>query len=289
MRERVDGAEHRPQGRGVTAVDREQDLPHRLPGLGKGIVDRQLHPVKDDFAGERVAVGVQARRGIADELIARDHAVPIQRRVLFDDPDDRPCQIVVPRLIEIRHLRRLAAGQRHVVRPAAARHARHDLLGDFRHEVPGCDIVEERERRGAVHQDVIDRVIDEIFTDRVVHARRRGDEHFRPDTIGRHHEHRLLVAFGHADHPTEAADSAASERRPRRADQLGDAPLRLIRRVQPDAGRRVAIGLRHSSPSREKCTRSRNAFTRPRTSCSVICSRRWTPNASTASDPIADP
>ena len=46
-----------------------------------------------------------------------------------------------------------------------------DLLGDVRRQPAGRQIVEEEQRLGALHEDVVDAVIDEIGADRVV-ARR---------------------------------------------------------------------------------------------------------------------
>ena len=289
MRERVKVVEHRPDCGGVAPVDGEENLPHRLAGLGKRVVDLQLHRIEYDFACQCVAVGVQARGRVANQLVPRGHPVAMQRLVFLDHADDRPGEIVVAGLIQIRHLCRFAAGERHVVRPAGARDTRDNLLGDLRHEVPSRDVIEERERCGPVHQNVVDRMIDEILADGVVNARRRGDEDFRSHAIGRHHQHGLLETIGHADHAAEPADLAPGERCPRGAHELRDAPFRFGGSVQLHAGRGVAIRLGHSSPSSEKCTRSRNAFTRPRTSLSVTCSRRCTPNASTASDPMAEP
>ena len=47
----------------------------------------------------------------------------------------------------IRQLRRLSSRERHVVCPAAARHAGDDLGGDFGDQVSGRDVIQEGERR----------------------------------------------------------------------------------------------------------------------------------------------
>ena len=194
------------------------------------------------------------------------------------------------RRIEIGELRRLASGKRHLVRATAARNARDDLRRHFRHQSAGGDVVEKRERRRAVHQDVVHGMVHEIFADRVVNTGGTRHEHFGADAVGGHDEHGLRVPIRHAHHASKTADVAARQRGACAAHQLRDPALRLVRDVELHARGRIAIGLRHSSsPSSEKCTRSRKAFTRPRTSWSEICSSRWTPNASTARDPIAEP
>ena len=173
----MDVVEHGSQRRRVAAMHGEEHLPHRLLGLGKRIVDAELHRVEHDFARQRIAIGVQAGRCVADELVAGRHAITVQRLVLLDHANDRPGQIVMTGLVQIRHLRGLAAGQGHVVRATGPGDAADDLRRDLRYEIPGRDVVEKGERCGAVHQNVVDRVIDEIFTDRVVDPRRGGHEH----------------------------------------------------------------------------------------------------------------
>src|SRR6266576_2875146 len=289
---RMHAREYGLESRRITAVHREQRLRHGLVGLGKRVIDAQLHPIEHDLAREGVPVRVQSGRRVADQLIARGYAIAVNRLLLFHHTDDGAGQIVVTRRVQIGELRRFSAGERHVVRAAPARDARHDLRRDLRDEIAGREIVEKGERRRTVHENVVHRVVHEILADGVVHVGGRGDEHLAADPVRRHHEQRLLIAFRQAHHRAEAADLAARERRPRVADEAGDAALGLVGRIETHPGRGVAVRWRRahaSSPSREKWTRSRNAFTRPRTSCSVTCSSRCTPNASTASDPIAEP
>jgi len=149
------------------------------------------------------------------------------------------------------------------VRFAATRHAGDDLGRDLGDEVSGGDVIEERKRRSAVYQDVVDGVIDEIFADGVVDPGGSGNQHLRPNTIGGHDEHRLLVTIRHADHAAEPTDLAARERRACGSHQLGDPPLRFFSGIELDAGGGVFA---HSSPSREKCNQVPEGFTRRGTS-----------------------
>ena len=83
--------------------------------------------------------------------------------IFLHDADDGAGQIVRPRLIQPRHLCRLTAGQRHLMGTAASGDPLHDA-GDLLDAEPGArDVVHEGDRRGAVHQDVVDAVIDEVF------------------------------------------------------------------------------------------------------------------------------
>src|SRR5207247_2346978 len=79
-------------------------------------------------------------------------------------PLDRARHIVLPRLVQVGKLRRLAPRQRHVVRAAAARHPGDERRGDVGLELSRRDVVEQRERPRPVHQDVVHAVIHEILT-----------------------------------------------------------------------------------------------------------------------------
>ena len=113
-------------------------------------------------------------------------------------------------------------------------------------------------------------MIDEVFPDGVVDAGPRRHQHLGPDAVGRQHEDGLLHPGGHAHHAAERADLSQRQRRARGFHQLGDPPLGLLGRVEIDAGRGVAV--RHADSGRSKCTRSRNARTRARTSAAVTLS-----------------
>ena len=76
--------EQRPERLEVGEVRREQRLAHGLPLAapgGAGRRCRQAALLEEDLAGERVAVGVQAGRGEADQDVAR--RAPGSRRARF--------------------------------------------------------------------------------------------------------------------------------------------------------------------------------------------------------------
>ena len=108
---------------------------------------------------------MQAGGRVAQQHVARDDRVTVERAIFLHHADDGAGQIVRPRLVQAGHLRRLTAGQRHVVGPAPPGDALHDPR-DLLHPEPGAgDVVHERDRRGAVHQDVVDAVIDQVLAD----------------------------------------------------------------------------------------------------------------------------
>ena len=122
-----------PAQAGRTGATRSSASPDRLAELGHAVVHPQPERLEDDPPGQGVAVGVQAGGGQADQHVAgRDLARRRSRRSRSTTPDDEARQVVLALGVEARHLGGLAAEQRAAVRPAPARDARHDLLGDVR-------------------------------------------------------------------------------------------------------------------------------------------------------------
>ena len=134
----------------------------------------ELHDLEDDPAGQGVAIGVQSGGRVAKQHVARLDAVTVERLVFLHHADDRAGQVESAGLVEPRHLGRLAAGEGHPVGAAAPRHALHDA-GDLLHRERGArHVVHERDRPRAVHQDVVDAVVDEVLAHRVEPPRLRA-------------------------------------------------------------------------------------------------------------------
>ena len=97
--------------------------------------------------------------------------LPSISRARDDDADDEAGDVVLAVLVEAGHLRRLAAEQRAAVLAAGLGEAFDDLHGHIRIEPAGGEVVEEEERLGALDEDVVDAVIDEVDADRAVRRR----------------------------------------------------------------------------------------------------------------------
>ncbi len=82
-------------------------------------------------------------------------------------------------------------------------------------------------------------MIHEIVPDRVVHAGINGELDLRAHTVRARHEQRGSHPFGHAEHAAESAERAARSRRERRLDECLDAILRVVGRLDVDAGRAI--------------------------------------------------
>ena len=79
--------------------------------LGDERVGRQPGVVEGDLAGQAVAVGVQARAGQADDLVARADLLAVEDLLALDHADAEAGQVVLARLVELGQDRRLAAEQ----------------------------------------------------------------------------------------------------------------------------------------------------------------------------------
>ena len=123
---------------------------------------------------ERVTVRVQAAAREADEHVALAHAPGAEHPLLLHTPDDEAREVVVGRRVQPGHLGGLAAHQRAAVLAAPRRDARDHRLDRRRHERAERDVIEEEQRRGALHEDVVHAVVDEVVPDRVVAARLRS-------------------------------------------------------------------------------------------------------------------
>src|SRR5579862_1585126 len=118
-----------------------------------------------------------------DRVVDSDPLRPEERRLL-DEADDEAGEVVVGWRVDARHLSGLAADQRTPILTTAGGYAADDRFGDCGVETTKRDVVEKEQRRGALHQNVVDTVIDQVMADRVVASRIDGDLDLGPDSVG---------------------------------------------------------------------------------------------------------
>ena len=84
------------------------------------------------------------------------------------------------------------------------------LLDDFGIELAGGEVVEEEERRRALHGDVVDAVIDQVLPHGVVDAEFEGDLELGADAVGGARPGRgsCSACRSSAEEGAEAADAA---------------------------------------------------------------------------------
>src|SRR5258708_24391788 len=143
-------------------------------GLVLELVDVLLGAVLCDFeeelAGERVAVGVEAVGGEADEDVADLYGVSGDDPVAVDCSDDGAGEVGFAVGVEAGHLGGLAADEGAAGGAAGLAEGLDDGLGGGVVELAGGGVVEEEEGGGALDGDVVDAVIDEILANGVVDA-----------------------------------------------------------------------------------------------------------------------
>ena len=105
------------------------------------------------------------------------------------------------------HLGRFAAEQDAAVLAAGAGHAFDDRGRDVGFELSGRKIIEEKQRPRTLDQNVVDAVIYEIGTDRVVNAGLERQLELCPDAVRRRDQYRLRhIRKRPGKHPAKAAD-----------------------------------------------------------------------------------
>ena len=161
---------------------------------------------KQQLAGQRVAVGVQAGRGQADEHVAGLDARAGDHLVAVDRAHDEAGQIVLAVGIEAGHLRGFAADQHATVGVAGLGQPGDHVLGHLGIQLAGGQVVQKKERRSALHGDVVDAVVHQVGAHGVVQAQREGDLQLGAHAVGGADQDRLLPAL--RVHPVQRAKAA---------------------------------------------------------------------------------
>ena len=143
--------------------------------------------------------------------------------------DDEAREIVFARRIKAGHLRGFSADERAAGFAAGAAHALDELLDDLWIHFSQGEIVEEKERLGALHQNVVDAVIDEVAANRRVHPHGHSDFELCADAICARNQHGFLPLFVvEGEERAEAADAAEHAGSKRAAGMMPDALLGFI-------------------------------------------------------------
>ena len=190
---------------------------------------------------------MEARRRQPECHVAVSNPRSVQNLFPVDDPHDGAGHVVLAGRVEAGHFRSLAAEERDAVFPACPRHPLQDFLQRLRLEPAGGDVVEEKQRRCALDEDVVDAVVDEIRSAGVVASRLESDLELRPDAVRRSDEHRLPAAREiRPEKPSEPADVAEDTRRECRPDDVLCARERRGFGVDVDSGGGVTGGFQEA-------------------------------------------
>jgi len=216
-----------------------------LPSSTWGKGASQVTVIGDDAADQRIAVGMKARGGEADNRVARADIGTRENAVALDGADGEAREIVIAGRVHARHLGRLAADQG-AVRLAAAFGDAGDDGGGFRDvELAGGEVVEEEEGLGALHDEVVDRHGDKVDADRVMDAGFDGDLQLGADAIIGGDQHRVLEPCRlEVEEAAEAAQFRVGAGPAGRFRQRRDGPDERVARVDVDPGLGVGVAVR---------------------------------------------
>jgi hypothetical protein len=204
-------------------------------------IDLQTQALEHDLPRQGIAVGVEPHGRQCEQDITLHEVLAVHELRPLDGADDEAGHVVLAIGIETGHLRGFAAEQRAAVLAAGGGEARHDLLGHVRRETSGGQVVEEEERRGPLHENIVHAVVHEIAADRVVHAGHERDFQLRADTIGARDEHRIGPPPGrHREQPAERADLGQHTRCERAPRDRFDPADGFVASVDVDPRRLVA-------------------------------------------------
>ena len=149
----------------------------------------------DDLAHQRVAVGVRAVRGQPQHHVARRDRLAVDDARFLDDADGEAGQIVFAVRIHARHFGGLAADQRAAGQFAALGDALDHRGRGVDIELAAGEVIEEEQRLGALHQNVIDAHRHQVLADGVVAVQLEGELELGADAVGAGNQHRLAIAL----------------------------------------------------------------------------------------------
>ena len=122
--------------------------------------------------------------GHSHDAIASLHAAAINELVLIDHRHAKTSQVVAARAIEPRHFGGLSAEERTAALAAAVGDALHHFSHGLGRELPGGDVIQEKQRLSPACHHVVDAHRDEVNANPVVAAMGLGQLQLGPDPIG---------------------------------------------------------------------------------------------------------
>ena len=196
----------------IDARRRHQHVGERAFAEGGGRVPGKARE-RNDLAHQRIAVRMHAGGGEAEDDVALCNVAGRQQLPALGSADGEACEIVVAAGIHARHFGRLAADQRAARLAATGRNAADDGRTLVRIELAGGEIVEEEQRLGALHDEIVDAHGNEVDADRVVLVGVDGDLQLGADAVIGGNEDRIgETGRLQVEQAAEAADLAVGAR-----------------------------------------------------------------------------
>ena len=202
-------------------MDLQKFVADGVAEFGDAALGLEFHLLEENLAGERIAVGVQAAGGEADDGVAGADGFAVEHFGFFDDADDGAADVVLPRFIKAGHLGGFAADEGAIIFGATAREAGDEFGEDVGLQFAGADVIEEEKRFRAEDGDVVHAMVDEVLADGVVAVHGEGELELGADAVGAGDEDGLAVFFDvEGEEAAEAADLAEDFRAVRGREEL---------------------------------------------------------------------
>ena len=179
---------------GIAAVNFQQFVGSGALQIGQIGIGRIAGNFEHQLAGQGVAVGVETGGGQANEAIPCFDLRSVEHLALLHCSNDEAGQIVFAIGVQARHLSGFAADEGTAIGAAAAGDTADDGTGDIGIELADGKVVEEEERLGALHHNVVDAVVDQVFADGIVAAGQKCYLELSTNSIGRTDQHRFFPA-----------------------------------------------------------------------------------------------
>ena len=188
---------------------------------------------------------MHAGGGQAEDPVAGLEIGPRQQRAALGSAHREAGEVVILLGVHARHLGGLAADQRAAGLDAAIGYAADDLDADLRIELAGGVVVEEQQRLGALHDQVVDAHRHEIDADRRMQPALDRDLDFGADAVIGRDQDRIAEAGGlEVKQPAEPADLGIGPRPARGAHQRLDLVDHRIAGIDVDAGLGIGQSVR---------------------------------------------
>jgi hypothetical protein len=155
----------------------------------------ELGDFENKFAGERIAIRVQARGRQCEQRISWLYVFPGKQFLAFDGADDKSGKVVFPGRIKTRHLRRFTPDKRATSFAASAAHAVYKLFDDVRIHFAEREVIQKKERLGSLNQNVIHAMIHQVAADGGMNIHGHGDFELCADPIGTGNQNRFFEFF----------------------------------------------------------------------------------------------
>ena len=149
------------------------------------------------------AAGSQTEHHIAgsDVLACQDFG-------FFYRPDSKAGQVIFAGRVHARHFGRFAANQRAARELTTSGNAAHDGRSRVHVQFAASEIVQEKQRLSALHQDVVHAHGHQVNAHGVMHLPLKSQPQLGAYAVGAADQHRLFVALGYFKQGAKAADSS---------------------------------------------------------------------------------